>query len=160
MASNTPHHRYAAIVEGVGIQVLNMFEAVARHCVLDGHREILILGTALTMRSQVLRDAFKAQDIAASSPEASDDRGSLLALISRLQRGDVQGAAQSIGDLVRQVSLRQFAGRPAVCLACTELPLAFSTNQRCASFDYDGVPYVNSSVVHIEAALTLAFSHR
>jgi aspartate/glutamate racemase len=96
MASNTPHHRYSAIVTGVEIPVLNMFEAVARRCRLEGHREVLILGTALTMRSQVLRDAFTAQDIEASAPVDSDNREAALSLISKLQRGDSEGAAQSV----------------------------------------------------------------
>jgi aspartate racemase len=160
MASNTPHHRYSAIVTSVDIPVLNMFEAVARRCRLEGHRELLILGTALTMRSQVLRDAFTAQDIEASAPVDSDHREAVLSLISKLQRGDSKGAAQSIRALVHEVRLRQFADPPAVCLACTELPLAFPVHHDCAAFDCDGIRYVNSSVVHIEAALSFAFSHR
>jgi aspartate racemase len=160
MASNTPHHRYSAIVTGVDIPVLDMFEAVARRCRLEGHREMLILGTALTMRSGVLRDAFKAQGIDASAPADSDDREAVLSLISRLQRGNTRGAAPSIQSLVYKVSVRQFADTPAVCLACTELPLAFPAQLDCATFDCDGIRYINSSVVHIEAALSFAFSHR
>ncbi len=160
MASNTPHHRYSAIVTGVDIPVLNMYEAVARRCRLDGHREVLILGTALTMRSQVLREAFTSQDIEASAPVDSDNREAVLSLISKLQRGDSEGAAQSIKALVHEVMLRQFTDPPAVCLACTELPLAFPAQRDCAAFDCDGIRYVNSSVVHIEAALSFALSHR
>jgi aspartate racemase len=160
MASNTPHHRYSAIVTGVDMPVLNMFEAVARRCRLEGYREVLILGTALTMRSQVLRKAFTARDIEASAPVDSDNREAVLSLISKLQRGDSEGAAQAIKALVHEVGLRQFSDPPAVCLACTELPLAFPAQHDCAAFDCDGIRYVNSSVVHIEAALSLAFSHR
>jgi aspartate racemase len=158
IASNTPHHRYASIVKGVGIPVLNLFEAVARRCRLEGHREMLILGTALTMRSQVLRDAFTAQGIGVSTPVKSDDREAVLSLISKLQRGDSEGTAQFIKALVHNVSGRPLTDPPAVCLACTELPLAFPAQLGCATFDCDGVQYVNSSVVHIEAALALASS--
>jgi aspartate racemase len=160
MASNTPHHRYSAVVTGIDMPVLNMYEAVARRCRLDGHREVLILGTALTMRSQVLREAFTSQDIEAFAPVDSDNREAVLSLISKLQRGDSEGAAQSIKALVHEVMLRQFADPPAVCLACTELPLAFPAQHDCAAFDCDGIRYVNSSVVHIEAALSFALSHR
>jgi aspartate racemase len=156
MASNTPHHRYSAIVTGVDIPVLNMYEAVARRCRLDCHGKVLILGTALTMRSQVLREAFASQDIEAFAPVDSDNREAVLSLISKLQRGDSEGAAQSIKALVHEVMLRQLADAPAVCLACTELPLAFPAQRDCAAFDCDGIRYVNSSVVHIEAALSFA----
>jgi aspartate racemase len=160
MASNTPHHRYSAIVTDVDMPVLNMFDAVARHCRLAGHREVLILGTALTMRSQVLRDAFTAQDIEASVPVDSGHREAVLSLISKLQRGESEGAAQSIEALVHEARLHQFADPPAVCLACTELPLAFPLQLDCEAFDREGIWYVNSSVVHIETALSFAFSHR
>lgn len=156
MASNTPHHRYSAIVTGVDIPVLNMYEAVARRCRLDCHGKVLILGTALTMRSQVLPEAFASQDIEAFAPVDSDNREAVLSLISKLQRGDSEGAAQSIKALVHEVMLRQLADAPAVCLACTELPLAFPAQRDCAAFDCDGIRYVNSSVVHIEAALSFA----
>ena len=129
---------------GIDIPVLSMSDAVARHCRLEGHREVLILGTALTMRCQVLRDTFTTQDIEASAPVDSDDLEAVLSLISKLQLGDSKGAAQS---------------PPAVCLACTELPLAFPAHHDCAAFDSDGIRYVNSSVVHIESALSFAFSH-
>jgi aspartate racemase len=160
MASNTPHHRYSAIVTGVEIPVLNMFETVSQRCRLEGHREMLILGTALTMRSQILRDAFKAQGIEASAPMDSNDREAVLSLIAKLQRGDSKGAAQSIEALVHEVRLRQFVDPPTVCLACTELPLAFPARNHRAAFDCDGIRYINSSVVHIEAALSLTFSRR
>ena len=120
---------------GIDIPVLNMFDAVARHCRLEGHREVLILGTALTMRCQVLRDTFTTQDIEASAPVDSDHREAVLSLISKLQLGDSKGAAQSIEVLVHEVRLRQFAHPPAVCLACTELPLAFPAHHDCAAFE-------------------------
>lgn len=158
MASNTPHHRYSAIVSGVDIPVLNLFEAVAAHCQAEGHRDVLILGTALTMRSQVLRDAFTAKGINASAPAGNNHRQAVLALIATLQRGESDGAARSIAALVRETTGRQFTATPAVCLACTELPPAFPAHHNCTSFECDGIAYINPSVVHVEAALALAFS--
>ena len=158
MASNTPHHRYSTIVSGIDIPVLNLFEAVALHCHAEGHRDVLILGTTLTMRSQVLRDAFTAKGIHASAPADDSHRQAVLALISTLQRGHGEGAARSIAALVREATGCRFTATPAVCLACTELPLAFPAHHDRASFECDGIAYVNPSVVHVEAALALAFS--
>lgn len=159
MASNTPHHRYLTIVSGIDVPVLNLFEAVALRCQAEGRRDVLILGTALTMRSQALRDAFKAKGIEASAPTNTTHREAVVTLISKLQRGDSEASAQSLDALVREVSFRQFNAPPTVCLACTELPLAFPTQHDCAIFDSDGFGYVNPSVIHIEAALSIAFSH-
>lgn len=58
IASNTPHHRYAAITRGIGIPVVNLFDEVARKCATVGASQVLILGTAVTMRSTTLREAF------------------------------------------------------------------------------------------------------
>ncbi len=158
MASNTPHHRYSAIISGVDIPVLNLFEAVARHCQAEGHRDVLILGTALTMRSPVLRDAFAAKGINASAPADANHREGVLALISALQRGNGEGAARSIAAIAREAASRQSTATPAVCLACTELPLAFPAHLDRASFECDGIAYIDPSVVHVEAALSRAFS--
>lgn len=48
-------------------------------------------GTALTMRSQVLRDAFTAKGINASAPTGNNHRQAVLALIATLQHGDSDG---------------------------------------------------------------------
>jgi aspartate racemase len=55
MASNTPHHRLEAIVRGVRIPIISIFEAAANKSARIGAAEVLILGTTLTMRSQVFR---------------------------------------------------------------------------------------------------------
>jgi len=46
IASNTPHHRFASIVRGIGIHVINIFEVAAKETARIGTREVLILGTA------------------------------------------------------------------------------------------------------------------
>ena len=55
IASNSPHHRFAEIVRGVGIPVISILQAVAKESARCGVREILILGTLLTMKSPVFR---------------------------------------------------------------------------------------------------------
>jgi aspartate racemase len=46
--------------------------------------------------------------------------------------------------------------QPVACLACTELPLAFPGQNLLATFEYDGVVYVNTTAVHINAAFDFA----
>ena len=41
-----------------------------------------------------------------------------------------------------------------VCLACTELPLAFPERSKFAKFHEDGTLYLNSSAIHIDALFT------
>ena len=99
MASNTPHHRLEAIVRGVRIPIISIFEAAANKSARIGAAEVLILGTAPTRRSQVFRKEFAKRGIEAAGP---DDE-----------------AANRLSNIAKASS------RNIVCLACTELPLAF-----------------------------------
>ena len=43
-----------------------------------------------------------------------------------------------------------------VCLACTELPLAFPEHKNSASFVENGITYVNTTVAHVDAAIEMS----
>jgi aspartate racemase len=156
VASNTPHHRFAAIVRGVGIPVLSILDAVANESVRVGAREVLILGTAVTMRSVRFREAFAKVGIKARGPDDDTTQAITVEMISDLQRGRVEGAAERMASMVRTSFGEQLTGQPVVCLACTELPLAFPQQKTLPTFEYDGVLYVNTTAVHINAAFDFA----
>jgi len=156
IASNTPHHRFDSIVRGIGIPVLNIFEAVAKECTRLEAKQVLILGTAVTMGSLEFRKRFAERGIEAAGPRDEVARALTADLIAELQSGESEGAARRIGGIAKAAFARQFAGRPIVCLACTELPLAFPEWKMLESFAVEGVTYVNSMAVHIGAALDLA----
>jgi aspartate racemase len=78
-------------------------------------------------------------------------------LITELQLGKLEGAAERLARIARLSFERQFGTQqPVVCLACTELPLAFQEQKMLAIFEYDGVLYINTTAVHINAAFDLA----
>jgi aspartate racemase len=61
--------------------------------------------------------------------------------------------------MIGMVALSCFRGlysQPAVCLACTELPLAFPEQKTLPSFSHDGITYLNTVAAHINAAFDLA----
>jgi aspartate racemase len=155
MASNTPHHRFASIVRGIGIPVINIFDAVANTGAEIGASEVLILGTGLTMSSAVFRQAFAKHGVRANGPQDEAARTNTIDLIGQLQRGKVEGAAETLGQIAAS-SFGQFKAQPLVCLACTELPLAFPDKKKLATFEHDGITYLNTSAAHIDAAFALA----
>jgi aspartate racemase len=157
MASNSPHHRFVSIVRGVGIPVIDIFEAVAKEGARVGARQVLILGTAVTMRSPRFREEFAKRGIEAAGPHDESVRAGTIELIADLQRGKLEGAAERLGTLAKSAVERQPETQPAVCLACTELPLAFQAQKMLPAFERDGVLYINSSAVHINAAFDFAF---
>jgi len=155
IASNTPHHRLESIVEGIAIPVIGIFEAAAKESARSGAREVLILGTPVTMGSRKFREQFARYGIAAAGPRDETARAMTAELIAELQLGKLEGAAERLGAIAKS-SFAQFAAQPAVCLACTELPLAFGDRSMPASFRRDGVLYVNTTAAHIDAAFEFA----
>jgi len=157
LASNTPHARLASIRRGVAIPVLSSFDAVASACARIDVRRVLILGTAVTMGSPALRSAFADRGIEAAGPGSDGARAAIVDLIARLQLGEAADAADLLGRTAR-AALAGAGG--AVCLACTELPLAFPEAQTLPVFEVEGVVYVNTTAVHVAAAFELVTSDR
>ena len=156
MASNTPHHRFAAIVRGIGIPVISIFEVAAKESARIGASEVLILGTSLTMRSPGFREEFAKYGVEATGPQDEQARALIIALIAELQLGKIEGAAERIGKIARSSFKQLFTAHPVACLACTELPLAFQEQKVLATFEYDGVLYINTTAAHINAAFDFA----
>jgi aspartate racemase len=152
IASNTGHHRLAAITHGITIPVLSIVDAAARECLRIGASEVLILGTALTMDSAVFRKGFEKFGVRAAGPQDKKAWDLTVELAKKLQAGHVPGASERLSGIVRRSAELQFGKKPAVCLACTELPLAFPEQKMHPSFERDGVWYINSSAAHIHEA--------
>jgi len=157
MASNTPHHRFEAIVRSIRIPVISILDEMAKESARIGAQQVLLLGTALTMRSSKFRAAFAKYGIEASGPLDESLRAMTAELITDLQLGKSERADQRLATVARRsLDEKQFGDQPAVCLACTELPLAFARMKQVASFDYDGIVFINASAVHINAAFDFA----
>jgi len=158
IASNTPHHRLAAIARGIGIPMISIFDVAAKECARLQASRVLILGTLLTMRSSKLREAFAEYGCEAAGPSDQEARAAIIELIEGLQRGalEADGAAERITRLARTSFDRQFSARPIVCLACTELLFPFPEQKTFAVFEIDGVTYVNTLAAHANAAFDFA----
>jgi aspartate racemase len=156
IASNTPHHRFEAIVRGIGIPVISILEAAAKQCVRIGALQVLILGTALTMKSAKFREGFAKYGIQAAGPSDDKARRMTAELIAQVQLGKIQGAPERLASIAKAAFEAQFTGQPVVCLACTELPLAFERLKTVATFEYGGISYINTTAAHIEAVFDFA----
>lgn len=158
IASNTPHHRFREITRGVRIPVVSILAATAAEAARLRVRRLLILGTALTMRSPRFRRDFLKNGIEAAGPADESARATILDLIAALQRGHDEGAAERLTAVARTAFTGQFRGSPAVCLACTELPLAFPEFRTQPSFINGGITWINTSAAHIAAVVEMAFA--
>lgn len=156
IASNTPHHRFAEIVREISIPVLNIFDEVAKTSARIGAKQVLILGTAQTMKSAVFRRAFAKYGIDAAGPNDETAGAMTIDLIAGLQLGKLDGSAERLGRIVAIEFEAQALAQPVVSLACTELTLLFQQQKMLATFEHDGVLYINNTAVHIDVAFDFA----
>jgi aspartate racemase len=157
MASNTPHHRFQAIVRSIRIPVISILDEIAKENARIGARQVLLLGTALTMRSSKFLEAFAKYGIEASGPLDESLTAMTAELTRDLQLGKSENADQRLATIARlSLDENQFGDQSAVCLACTELPLAFASMKQLATFEYDGILFINTTAVHIHAAFNFA----
>ena len=155
IASNTPHHRFSSIVRGIKIPVLDLFDIAALEASRLGARDVVVLGTESTMQSDRLRHVFAQRSLCATPPPRAETRQQILVLIERLQSGAI-GSSQ-LEEIAQQI-LRDRGGDDAVfCLACTELPLAFPGYRMHGSFLRSGIRYLNTTALHVRAAVDLSF---
>lgn len=151
LASNTPHYRFDAITRGITIPVISIFDAVAQECVGLGAGSALILGTHLTMKSGALARVLAGHGIASFAPRG-DAFAASIALIEDLQRNDCGNAGWQLHEIVNATLAGRAAEALAVCLCCTELPLAFPNHRYQSTFIDRGRLFVNSTAAHAGAA--------
>ncbi|HTX77720.1 MAG TPA: aspartate/glutamate racemase family protein [Terracidiphilus sp.] len=156
IASNTAHHRLASIIGGIGIPVLSILDAAAKEAARIGATRVLILGTALTMQSKMYPDTFRRYGIEAIPPTDANVRTAVIDIISEIHRERIAGAAARIHTIAEAHFGRQAPDGTAVCLACTELPLAFPSAKESPSFTENGTRYINTSAAHIQALFDFA----
>ena len=149
MAANTPHHRYEAIVRGVGIPVLNLFDLLAETAVERGFKQVLLLGTSTVMGSQVALKAFADKAVPARFPDPAM-KHAVIELLHAIHSGRSEGVAERFRALVAPVASADAS--VCVALACTELPGLFPKHLEDAVFNDGGITYMNSLQVHVVAA--------
>ena len=156
IASNTPHHRFDTIVSGIRIPVISIIDAVAKQSVRIGAQQVLLLGTALTMGSRRFNEEFAKYGVEASGPNDEALRNMTTELIAELQRGETTDASDRLVKIARRSLDSLRPDRAVVCLACTELPLAFEAMKTSSTFEYDDILFLNSTMIHIDATFAFA----
>ena len=155
IASNTPHMRFKGITRDLDFPVISILDTTAQAVRGLGGTRALILGTPVTMRSSVYPDTmreFGVEPLPRLSDERIDELGHLIDVelyqeqIDRSREHIITLCHESVPDVEHDI----------VCLACTELPLAFPEQQNEAHFQADGITFVNTTVAHVAATLAEA----
>ena len=152
IASNTPHMRLKSITRGLDLPVISILDTTAEAVRALGGKRALVLGTSVTMKSTVYPDVLREYGIEAFPRLEDSEIAEMENLIDvELYQGEIGDARERILAVCNK-----YTRNPAtdvVCLACTELPLAFPEHQDATHFEFDGIVFVNTTVAHVEAAL-------
>lgn len=148
IASVTPHARLAEITKGVVAPVLSIYDALGDYCSHAGIKYLFVLGTMPTMSSPAFYDNLAPFGVEAQNPPSDEQKSKVVGTIGRLYQNQADGAAKAIDEIVRTSISEGALENTAVCLGCTELPLAFPECSGEASFEVNGIRYLNSAAVH------------
>lgn len=148
IASVTPHTRLKEISKEISIPIISIYSSVGNYCNENGIKNLLILGTMPTMNSPEFKDALRPFGVSALYPKTHDIKEDVVQVIERLYQNQTTGAAFDIDKIVRSCVSDNDLSNTAVCLGCTELPLAFEGFNNLLSFEHNAVKYLNSSAVH------------
>ena len=155
IASNTPHMRIDAIMDGLDFPIISILDTTAMESKKLGGERALVLGTSVTMKNSAYRDVLRKRNISAI-PQLPDQ---VIAELDQIIDEDLYvGRIQSARDKIINISKQHIVdpSTEVVCLACTELPLAFPEHQNSASFVEQGITYINTTVAHVDVIFETA----
>jgi aspartate racemase len=155
IASNTPHMRIDAIMDGLDFPIISILDTTALESKKLGADRALVLGTSVTMKNRAYQDVLCKHEISAN-PQLPDQ---VIAELDQIIDEDLYvGRIQSAREKIIRISKQHIVdpSKEVVCLACTELPLAFPEHQNSASFVEQGIAFVNTTVAHVDAVFDAA----
>ncbi|MEJ0063304.1 MAG: amino acid racemase [Alphaproteobacteria bacterium] len=150
ICNNTLHRAFDQIRDSLNITipVFHAGHLAAEEAQRQGHKTVLLLGTAFTMEDGFFAKYFEDRGIKVMIPNA-EDRKSIQDIQSELALGNLDPSYPRIFAAM----LKRYAEVDAIILACTELPLAI--NETSAP-----KPLINPIHCQCEAAAGFVFGSR
>lgn len=157
IASNTPHMRLHSIRRGLDLPVISILDTTSKAVVSQGGINALVLGTPVTMRSSVYKEVLSGFGVTALAGISDDE----IEEIGRLIDEDLyQGKLDQARKRTLEISKKYIADAATdlVCLACTELPLAFPEHCDASFYTVDGIGFINTIAAHVDAVISESVS--
>lgn len=145
IASNTPHRYFDELQAASTLPLLSIVEATCRRAAGLGLRRLGLLGTGFTMAADFYPRVFARQGIAVVVPSAEEQAFVHERIFAELELGRVVPATrEGFLEVARRLQVEE--GIDGLILGCTELSLMFPRDEL-------GMPFLNTSRIHVEAAL-------
>jgi aspartate racemase len=151
MASNTPHLVFDEIAVQSPLPLINVVEKTCETAKARGLKQLALFGTRFTMQGTAYRDRFSANDIAVIVPDPADlefiHEKYMAELVAGVFLPETRARLLEIVDrMARQSRI------DGVILGGTELPLILRDPS------HNGIPFLNTTRIHCEAAVERMFS--
>ncbi len=143
IASNTPHIVFDQVAKHSPLPLINIVEETARESRRLGFNKLGLLGTRLTMASELYRTPFHAAGMTIHAPGPDEQRRIHHLLFSEIELGIFkESTRQELLDIAQR--LQREEGIEALILGCTELPLILPDRAL-------GMPFLNTTAIHCRA---------
>ncbi|MCK4354324.1 MAG: amino acid racemase [Dehalococcoidia bacterium] len=151
MASNTPHLVFNEVAARSPIPLLSIVEETGRVAKTFGFTRVGLFGTKFTMQAHFYSDVLSSRyGISVVAPEKAEEDYIHHKIMTELVNGCiVEETRHELSRIARMMSDKE--GIEALILGCTELPLILSE-------EAVGIPILDTTRIHAEAALNLAQS--
>lgn len=148
MASNTPHMYYSDLKEDISIPLLSIVKATAEAASKRELQKVGLLGTDFTMTSDFYSEELLNHGIKTVTPNEQDRNYVHHKIMNELVAGNFrEGTRKKLTEIIEE--LKKEENIDGVVLGCTELPLILSEEEV-------GVPVLDTTRIHVEAALEFA----
>ena len=147
LATNTMHKLAEPMMQGVSIPLLHIADATAASIQRQGLRAPGLMATAFTMEQSFYTDRLVAAGLTPVIPEAADRAQTHRIIYEELCRDEINEASRA--EFVAIASRLAERGADCLILGCTEVGMLLNQGNV-------GVPVFDTTLVHCEAALSLA----
>jgi len=150
IGANTPHIVFDNVDARASLHVISIIEETCRTASHRGLRKPLLLGTKFTMESDFFQKPFHERGMSVIVPEYEDREYIHLKLMSEIELGIMRESTRDgLLAIVKKMMAKE--GIDSVVLGCTELPLILRR-------DEFGIPFLNTTAIHIESIVTYCLS--
>jgi len=147
ISANTPHIVFDELAPKSPIPLISIVEATCAAAKARGLKKLALFGTRFTMRGTFYPKVFSREGIELVMPDAKEQDYLHDKYLNELVPGKFLPETR-VGLLAIVDRMKAKSNIDGVILAGTELPLILR------DADHNGIPFLNTTKIHVEAAVT------
>lgn len=152
ISANTPHIVFNQVQELSPIPLISIVEETCNKVLSIGIKKVGLLGTGFTMSNKFYQEVFSKHDIDIIVPSETEQQYVHSKIFDELELGIFKDQTRTglLGVIKRLVETEGIQG---VILGCTELPLILTD-------DSFGIPFINTTKVHVQSIISYCKTER